>query len=105
MARRLLAQEGNVAVYDVRSEAAEALAKEGAIACASPAEVADHAEVVLVSLPSPDILRDVVGGPQGVLKGTKMRAFIDFSTTGPVVSREVGALLLSAGPLAPKRGR
>jgi 3-hydroxyisobutyrate dehydrogenase-like beta-hydroxyacid dehydrogenase len=97
MARRLLAQEGNVAVYDVRADAAEALAGEGALACASPAEVADHAEVVLVSLPSPDILKEVVGGPNGVLKGSKMRVFVDFSTTGPVVAREVGALLAAAG--------
>jgi 2-hydroxy-3-oxopropionate reductase len=97
MARRLLAQEGNVAVFDVRADAVAALAKEGAIACASPTEVADHAEVVLVSLPSPDILREVVGGPNGVLKGGKMRAFVDFSTTGPVVAREVGAMLSDAG--------
>jgi 3-hydroxyisobutyrate dehydrogenase-like beta-hydroxyacid dehydrogenase len=97
MARRLLAQEGNVAVYDVRPDAASALAAEGAIACASPAGVADHAEVVLVSLPSPDILKEVVGGPEGVLKGHKMRVFVDFSTTGPVVAREVGALLAAAG--------
>jgi 2-hydroxy-3-oxopropionate reductase len=97
MARRLLAQEGNVAVYDVRAEAVKALAAEGAIACASPAEVADHAEVVLVSLPSPDILKEVVGGPEGVLQGNKMRVFVDFSTTGPVVGREVGALLAAAG--------
>jgi 3-hydroxyisobutyrate dehydrogenase-like beta-hydroxyacid dehydrogenase len=97
MARRLLDQEGNVAVYDVRADAVTALSKEGAIACASPAEVADYAEVVLVSLPSPDILREVVSGEAGVLKGAKMRAFIDFSTSGPVVAREVGAALAAAG--------
>jgi 3-hydroxyisobutyrate dehydrogenase-like beta-hydroxyacid dehydrogenase len=97
MARRLLAQEGNCAVYDINPDAVTAIVNEGAMACATPAEVADHADVVLVSLPSPDILRTVISGPEGVLKGAKMKAFIDFSTTGPVVAREVGSALHAAG--------
>jgi 3-hydroxyisobutyrate dehydrogenase-like beta-hydroxyacid dehydrogenase len=97
MARRLLAQEGNCAVYDINPDAVTAIVNEGAMACATPAEVAGHADVVLVSLPSPDILRTVISGPEGVLKGAKMKAFVDFSTTGPVVAREVGSALHAAG--------
>jgi 3-hydroxyisobutyrate dehydrogenase-like beta-hydroxyacid dehydrogenase len=97
MARNLLAQEGNLAVYDVNAAAVNGLVELGAVACASPAEVADRAEVVLVSLPSPEILTEVVTGKSGLLEGKKMRALVDFSTTGPVVSRQIGAILAEAG--------
>jgi 3-hydroxyisobutyrate dehydrogenase-like beta-hydroxyacid dehydrogenase len=97
MARNLLAHEGNLAVYDVRSEAVQSLVEHGALACASPAEVADRAEVVFVSLPSPDALTEVVTGTGGLLQGRRLRAVVDFSTTGPVVARQVAARLAEAG--------
>lgn len=97
MARRLLAQGWEVTVTDVREAAIELLAADGAVGVGTPAEVADQAEVVFASLPSPEILLDVVSGPHGLLQGKRMRAFVDVSTTGPVVGRQVGALLAEAG--------
>lgn len=97
MARRLLAQGWKVTVTDVRPEAVAELAAEGAEGVATAAEVAERAEVVFASLPSPESLIEVISGPTGLLKGSKIRAFVDVSTTGPVVGRQAGALLAAAG--------
>jgi len=53
---------------------------------------------VLVSLPTPDIVRTVaLGGNAGIINGSKVRLMIDLSTTGPGVATEV------AGQLAERR--
>lgn len=97
MARRLLGQGWTVTVTDTRPEAVAALVADGAVGASTAAEVADAAEVVFASLPSPQILLEVIGGPTGLLKGAKMRAFVDVSTTGPVGGRQAAALLAEAG--------
>ena len=63
MSRRLLAAGYELVVHDVRAEAVEDLVAEGAEAAESPAEVAGRAEVVLVSLPTPEVVRAVALGP------------------------------------------
>lgn len=97
MARRLLGQGWTVTVTDTRPEAVAALVADGAVGASTAAEVADAAEVVFASLPSPQSLLEVIGGPTGLLKGAKMRAFVDVSTTGPVGGRQAAALLAEAG--------
>ncbi len=54
MARRLVEAGHRVFVYDTRQEAIGNLAALGAVASRSPAEVADAAETVMVSLPTPE---------------------------------------------------
>ena len=56
MARRLIEAGHHVVVYDTRQEAIGNLAALGAVAARSPAEVADAAETVMASLPTPDIV-------------------------------------------------
>ena len=56
MARRLVEAGHKVMVYDTRQEAIGNLAALGAIAARSPKEVADAAETVMASLPTPDIV-------------------------------------------------
>jgi 3-hydroxyisobutyrate dehydrogenase-like beta-hydroxyacid dehydrogenase len=79
-----------VIVFDVRAEAAEVLAERGATAASSVAEVADSAETVLVSLPTPAVVRSVA---EEVISGTAIRTFVDLSTTGPSVTEAVAASL------------
>src|SRR3546814_10646153 len=62
---------------------------------ASPAEVAESAETVLVSLPTPAIVREVALGRNGIIQGGAVRTFVDLSTTGPTVAREVAEALRS----------
>jgi 3-hydroxyisobutyrate dehydrogenase-like beta-hydroxyacid dehydrogenase len=89
MARRLLEAGHKVVVYDTRQEAIGNLAALGAIAARSPAEVADAAETVMASLPTPDVVLNVVTGPSGVIEGKRVRRFVDLSTTGAVMAQRI----------------
>jgi 3-hydroxyisobutyrate dehydrogenase-like beta-hydroxyacid dehydrogenase len=94
MASRLLDAGHQLCIYDVSAEATKPFAARGATIVGSPAEVASRAELVLVSLPTPDIVRTVALGGNGVvINGTKVRLMIDLSTTGPGVATEVAGQL------------
>jgi 3-hydroxyisobutyrate dehydrogenase-like beta-hydroxyacid dehydrogenase len=93
MARRLVEAGHRVFVYDTRQEAIGDLTARGAIAARSPAEVADAAETVMASLPTPDIVLAVATGPRGVIEGKRVRRFVDLSTTGSVMAQRVFKLL------------
>jgi 3-hydroxyisobutyrate dehydrogenase-like beta-hydroxyacid dehydrogenase len=96
-AARLLESGRTLAVHDARRAAAEAFAARGAVACESPADVADRTPLVLVSLPTPDVVREVATGEQGIVHGRAVRTYVDLSTTGPPVAEEVAAALTAAG--------
>lgn len=97
MSARLLAAGHTLVVYDVRAEAVEAAVAAGAEAARSPAEVAGRAEVVLVSLPTPAVVRAVALGPDGLVHGDRMRTYVDLSTTGQAVVVEVAEALAERG--------
>jgi 3-hydroxyisobutyrate dehydrogenase-like beta-hydroxyacid dehydrogenase len=96
MSARLLEVGHKVCVFDVSREAVEAARKNGAQAMGSAAEVANNAEVVFLSLPNPEIVREACLGPGGVGEGKKVRRVVDFSTIGPRMASAV------AGNLAEK---
>src|SRR6266540_340228 len=90
MANRLLDAGYRLCVYDVSDEATRPLVARGAELAASPAEVASMAETVFISLPTPDVVREVaLGGNGGLFNGSTVRTVIDLSTTGPGVATEV----------------
>jgi len=89
MSRRLVAAGYKVVVYDADPRALQKATSEGASAGHSPADVASQAEIVLVSLPTPDIFKAVTLSSNGVIAGSKVKTFIDLSTTGPRVASEV----------------
>jgi 3-hydroxyisobutyrate dehydrogenase-like beta-hydroxyacid dehydrogenase len=94
MVARLLDAGHQVAVFDSRPEAIEPHAARGAQVCDSARAVADVAETVLVSLPTPDVVKAVAGELRG---GESMRTYVDLSTTGPPVAAEVAATLTAGG--------
>jgi 3-hydroxyisobutyrate dehydrogenase-like beta-hydroxyacid dehydrogenase len=97
MVSRLLDAGRDLAVFDTRPEALEPHVARGAKAHPSAAAVADAAPTVLVSLPTPDVVRDVTSGHGGLVEGRAIRTYVDLSTTGPVVAAEVAATLGAAG--------
>lgn len=97
MASRLLAAGYPVTVCDPVKAAVDALVAKGAMAAATPKDVADAAQIVFASVPTPDIVQEVALGEQGVIHGSRVRTFVDLSTTGPRVSAEVGAALAKTG--------
>ena len=49
---------------------------------------------MLISLPTPDIVREVaLGGNGGIMHGSRVRLMVDLSTTGPGVATEVAGKL------------
>jgi 3-hydroxyisobutyrate dehydrogenase-like beta-hydroxyacid dehydrogenase len=97
MGRRLLAAGHRLVVHDVRAQAMDGLVAEGAEAAGSPAEVAERAEVVLVSLPTPEVVREVALGAAGLIQGSASRTYVDLSTTGQAVAVEVAEELAGRG--------
>lgn len=83
MAGRLLEAGFPLTICDVNQGALKPLAARGARVARHPAELASAVEVVLVSLPTPDVVRAVALGESGVAAGTKTKVFIDLSTSGP----------------------
>ncbi|MBV9197815.1 MAG: NAD(P)-dependent oxidoreductase [Solirubrobacterales bacterium] len=94
MARRLLAAGHRVNVYDTDAAAMERLAEAGADPCSSARAVADAAEIVMVSLPAPQVVATVA---HELAEGSALRLYADLSTTGPEVAERVAELLGSAG--------
>ena len=94
MALRLVAAGYELVVYDVRPESVAALVAKGARAAASPAEVASAVDAVLLSLPTPPIVREVAAK---VGSGSKVKTVIDLSTTGATAAREIAAALATKG--------
>ena len=97
MAGRLLDAGYSLSVYDMQSEATKPLVARGARLAKSPAEVASSADIVLTSLPTPDIVKAVALGPDGIIAGNRASIVIDLSTTGP------GAAKLIAEGFKPRK--
>lgn len=96
MVSRLIEAGHQLVIFDTQKQATDALAAKGAKVVASPRAVADEAEIVLVSLPTPDIVKAVALGPDGVSDGKRVRVMVDLSTSGP------GAAVVVAEGLASK---
>jgi 3-hydroxyisobutyrate dehydrogenase-like beta-hydroxyacid dehydrogenase len=91
MARRLLDAGHQVVVYDPSAAAVAALTAHGATAAATARAVADTAPVVFLSLPTPQIVLEVVLGAQGIRDGKRLRACVDLSTSGPDAAVKLAA--------------
>jgi L-threonate 2-dehydrogenase len=84
MARSLRRAGHQVHVYDVRAEAAQAFATEGGTACASPAELAAHCDVIVSVVVNAAQTESVLFGPEGCAAAMKPGAvFIMCSTVDP----------------------
>jgi 3-hydroxyisobutyrate dehydrogenase-like beta-hydroxyacid dehydrogenase len=96
MAARFLTEGRKLVVFDTNADAAVALEKKGAVRAQDVQQVADQAEIVFASLPTPDVVHKVALGEGGVAGG-KARIFVDLSTTGPKVAKTVALGLREKG--------
>ncbi len=97
MAHRLIDAGYALTIYDTSAEAMVPLVQLGATRVDSPAAVASAAEIVFASVPTPPIVQAVALGPKGVIEGSRVRIFIDVSTTGATVARAVAEGLAAKG--------
>ncbi|HET7137937.1 MAG TPA: NAD(P)-dependent oxidoreductase [Gaiellaceae bacterium] len=93
LARALVDAGHPLVAYDVDETRLDAIGRNAVTSAGSPREVAERAETVLVSLPTPDVVRQVACGADGLVLGGALRTYVDLSTTGAEVARNVAATL------------
>ncbi|WP_150727610.1 NAD(P)-dependent oxidoreductase [Pseudomonas fluorescens] len=94
MCRRLLAAGYPLAVWNRNPDKCRPLVEAGARQVASPAELCQHADVVMLCLADTSVVREVVFGPTGIIEGAKKgQLLVDFSSLEPNATREMAAEL------------
>jgi len=82
IAERLLAGDFEVVGFDIDSARCQHLKELGGNTVGSPAEVAQAAKRVILSLPDTNIVKQVVEGPSGILEAKTPPKYIIDTTTG-----------------------
>jgi len=100
MSRRLLEAGYEVIVCDTDARALQRATANGASVAHSPADVASQAEIVMASLPTPDIVKSVALSAEGIVSGNRVKIFVDLSTTGPRVAGQIATALMEKGIVA-----
>jgi 3-hydroxyisobutyrate dehydrogenase len=96
MCRRLLAAGYPLTVWNRTPAKCEPLVKAGARQVATPAELCQHADVLMLCLADTAVVREVVFGTAGVIEGAKSgQLLVDFSSLEPTATREMAAELVS----------
>jgi 3-hydroxyisobutyrate dehydrogenase-like beta-hydroxyacid dehydrogenase len=88
MAGKLLDAGHDLSIYDAREGAMRPLLERQARQAASPKELADTCDTVIVSLPTLEIFQSALSGPDGLLAGKAMKTLVNTCTVGgPFVRR------------------
>lgn len=94
MCRRLLAAGYPLTVWNRNPAKCAPLVEAGARQVATPAELCEHADVVMLCLADTAVVREVVFGAAGVAQGAKSgQLLVDFSSLEPTATREMAAEL------------
>jgi 2-hydroxy-3-oxopropionate reductase len=90
MAKNLLKAGYPLTVYDKVPEKIQSLALLGAKEASSPKEVSENSDIVMLSLPGPVEVEEVILGKDGVLEGLKEGGVVvDLSTIDPSTARKL----------------
>jgi 3-hydroxyisobutyrate dehydrogenase-like beta-hydroxyacid dehydrogenase len=88
MAGKLLDAGHDLSIYDAREGAMRPLLERQARQAASPKELADTCDTVIVSLPTLEIFQSALSGPDGLLAGKALKTLVNTCTVGgPFVRR------------------
>lgn len=99
MAGHLVAAGHDVTVFNrTAAKAADWASRHGGKAVATPREVAESSDIVMVCVGNDDDVRSVVNGADGVLAGLAVGGvLVDHTTTSADLAREVAAAASAAG--------
>jgi 3-hydroxyisobutyrate dehydrogenase len=98
MAMRVVKGGHQTTVFDIRRDAAAPHLAAGAVWADSPAALAAQSEVILVSVPGPPEVEDVVFGPNGIIKTVSAGSvYVELSTTLPSNMRRIHEALKAKG--------
>lgn len=90
MSRRLLADGFDVVGYDISEDAVTSLEQAGITSAASPRAVAEAADIVLTSLPTPEIVESAYCASDGVFAGADEDVFsLETSSIDPDTTRRI----------------
>lgn len=96
MCRRLLAAGYPLTVWNRNPDKCVPLVEAGARQVATPAELCQHADLLMLCLANTEVVREVVFGVAGVALGAKTgQLLVDFSSLEPTATREMAAELAS----------
>ena len=87
----------DVVVFDLNENQTKILAQRGATVARSAKEVADEADYVLTCLPSIAAAEAVALGKDGVITGSRAKAFVNMGTTGSAFARSTAEAMNAAG--------
>ena len=87
--------DGDVYIYDVKTEPVQRLAEKGGIACDSAVDAAKHSDVIITMLPRSEDSLSVYKEILPAVNATKI--CIDMSTIDPSVSLKISVMIQAHG--------
>ncbi|MEK7327335.1 MAG: NAD(P)-binding domain-containing protein, partial [Chloroflexota bacterium] len=100
VARNIQRAGFDLTVHDIRKDAAKKLIEHGASWANTPADIINQVDVVVTMVFGPKQIEQVVRGEHGLLSGNcQHKGWIDSTTSGPVLMRELAAAFEQAGGL------
>ena len=94
MVLNLMKHEFDLRVFDIDAAAMDWLTDQGATPAESPAELAAHAGIIILSLPNADVTHEVIFGENGIIQGAKAGLIVvDCGTSGYLWSQKTAKLL------------
>src|SRR5262249_16533469 len=100
LARRLIDAGFELTICDTDAEALRSFAQLGPHTATAPAEVASGCEIVITCLPTPPVVQAVALGAKGIIEGSRVKIFIDMSTTGATYAKRIAEGLTAKGIVA-----
>ena len=97
IARHLISSGFKLLVYDINPDVLDQFSGQPVRLAKSPVDVANGVATVLVSMPNTSATLKVTMGSDGIMHGTKIKTYIDLSTTGSVVAKKVAKVLEEKG--------
>jgi 3-hydroxyisobutyrate dehydrogenase len=97
MAAHLLAAGHSLAVYNRSPDKAAALVAKGAVACNTPAQVAQQSDVIITMVGYPSDVEEVWLGGQGIVANANKALLIDMTTSSPALAKRLAEACAKAG--------
>jgi len=97
IARRLIDHGHRLVVFDPNADAMAALESAGACCAKTLTDLASRCDVIFLSLPTPDVVKEVTLGENGLVRGMRVTTIVDLSTTGREISEIVELGLQAEG--------
>ncbi len=91
--KNLIKNNCDVIAYDVSESGQADIEKLGGVVARHPKEVAQSSDIIFLSLPNPQVIKELIMGTDGIINELKEKTTIfDLSTIDPTTTRELNEL-------------